>query len=214
MVGRPGTRGPDGRRDAASPAGIDFVLHGARGRYGAAQRIVHLPTSAQTGTIANTPHGRLDGTLVYVLAVDGSHACNGDSSHVHLQVQVSGLVYDVAVDVGTSTTDEVGMLQQAMTVPGGVWAEGWHSADNLSYPSLGVHSGQLTLTDPQTIAGQIESALTSTAQISVFCTSYAQGNGCHDVHYESGNGQDGAIVLDPTSATSPMLFFRFAADSF
>jgi hypothetical protein len=48
----------------------------------------------------------------------------------------------------------------------------------------------------------------------VFCTSYTHGNGCHDVHYQNGSGQDGAIVLDPTAATSPILFFRFAADSF
>jgi hypothetical protein len=34
------------------------------------------------------------------------------------------------------------------------------------------------------------------------------------VHYESGNGKDGAIILDPTAATSPILFFRFSSDSF
>lgn len=172
------------------------------------------PLSQQTGTIVNSKHGRLDGKLVYVLPVNGSHSCNGDSSHVHLQVEVSGLVYDVAVDVGTSTTDEVGMLVTSETVPGGVWSEGWHSADNLSYPSLGVHSTQLTLADPGTIASQIESALGPTGQIAIFCTGYTQGNGCHDVHYQNGSGQDGAIVLDPASATSPMMFLRFQADSF
>lgn len=172
------------------------------------------PLSAQTGTLVNTKHGRLDGTLVYVLPVGGSHSCNGDSSHVHLQVEVSGLVYDVAVDVGTSTTDEVGMLVQSETEPGGVWSEGWHGSDALSYPSLGVHSAQLTLADPQTIASQIESGLGPTGQISVYCTGYTQYNGCHDVHYQNGNGEDGAIVLDPTSTTSPMMFFRFTADSF
>ena len=33
-------------------------------------------------------------------------------------------------------------------------------------------------------------------KIAVFCTGYSEGNGCHDVHYENGNGKDGAIVLD------------------
>jgi hypothetical protein len=172
------------------------------------------PLSEQTGTAVNTTHGRLDGTLVYVLPVGGSSKCNGDSSHVHLQIEVSGSVYDVAVDVG-QTGDEVGMYQENLAVPGGAWAEGWHSADSLTYSSIGVTSSELPTSTPATIASQVESLLASTTKISIFCEGYTPGdNGCHDVHYEDGNGKDGAIILDPTAATSPVLFFRFSADSF
>ena len=171
------------------------------------------PSSQQTGTIINSTHGRLDGTLVYVLPVDGSGSCNGDSSHVHLQIEVSSLVYDVAVDIG-STGDDVGLYQEAIAVPSGTWAEGWHATDDLAYPTLGLTSTQFPTASPSAIASQVESLLQSTSKVSIFCTGYTQGNGCHDVHYKNGAGEDGAIVLDPTAATSPVLFFRFQGQTF
>ena len=107
------------------------------------------------------------------------------------------------------------MFQETMAVPGGAWAEGWHGTDTLTYSSIGVSSSSLPLASPTTIASQVEAALQNTSKISVFCVGYTPGdNGCHDVHFEHGGGDDGAIVLDPTAATSPVLFFRFSADSF
>jgi len=67
---------------------------------------------------------------------------------------------------------------------------------------------------PNAMASQVESLLATTSKISIFCTGYSTDNGCHDVHYENGSGKDGAIVLDPTAAMSPVLFFRFTTDSF
>lgn len=172
------------------------------------------PLSQQNGTAVNTTHGRLDGTLVYVLPIDGSSACNGDSAHVHLQVEVSGSVYDVAVDIGKSG-DEVGWFEQTMTVPGGGWSEGWHGADALGYSSLGLSSNAFATLAPTSMGAQLESLLASTSKVSIFCTGYTPGdNGCHDVHYQDGSNQDGAIVLDPTAATSPVVFFRFTNQSF
>jgi hypothetical protein len=170
------------------------------------------PSSQQNGTAVNTAYGRLDGTLVFVVGVDQGHACNGDSSHVHLQVEVSGDVYDVAVDIGQSD-DEVGLYQGNLNVPGGTWSEGWHSSDTLSYRSSGVSSSSFPLVAPNPLGSNIESLLAGTSKISIFCTGYSQGNGCHDVHYVDGS-KDGAIVLDPTSADSPVLFFRFSSQNF
>jgi hypothetical protein len=172
------------------------------------------PLSKQTGTAVNTNHGRLDGTLVYVLPVGGSSSCNGDSAHVHLQIEVSGSIYDVAVDIGKSG-DEVSWIQQTLPVPGGAWAEGWHGSDNLGYSSLGLTSGAFTALSPSNMGMEVETLLAATSKISIFCTGYTPGdNGCHDVHYQNGTSTDGAIVLDPTSPTSPILFFRFASQSF
>jgi uncharacterized protein YukJ len=56
--------------------------------------------------------------------------------------------------------------------------------------------------------------LAATSKISIFCTGYSQGNGCHDVHYENGSSEDGAIVLNPTDSSSSILFFRFTDQSF
>lgn len=171
------------------------------------------PLAQQTGTAVSSSYGRLDGTLVYVVGIGQGHACNGDDSHVHLQIEVSGNVYDVAVDIGT-TKDEVGLDEQSITVPGGTWAEGWHGSDAMSYKSIGVSSSSMPLTAPNAVGSQLESLLVSTSKISIFCMGYAQGNGCHDVHYDDGSGKDGAIVVDPTSDSSPVVFFRFSSQSF
>jgi hypothetical protein len=172
------------------------------------------PLSAQTGTIVNSTHGRLDGTLVYVVPVGGSGKCNGDESHVHLQVEVTGLVYDVAVDIGSLPSDEVGLYTETIPVPSGTWTEGWHATDDLSYPSLSLSSTQFPIADPSAVASQVVALLDSVSKVSIFCEGYTEGNGCHDVHYVNGNAEDGAIVLDPTSATSPVLFFRFQGQTF
>jgi hypothetical protein len=207
------------------------------------------PTSQQTGTVVDTNHGRLDGTLVYVVppigdaddagyyedGFDGGgngdggfhhgqdggfdagpngalRRCNGDSSHVHLQISVTGNVYDVAVDIGAAG-DEVGTYQEAIALPGGAWAEGWH-VDNLSYGSLALRATSFPLASPSANATLLESLLEGTTQISIFCTGYTEGNGCHDVHYQDGTTNDGAIVLDPLAVTPTVLFFRFVSQTF
>jgi hypothetical protein len=202
-----GTYDPSGD-DAGSASALDASLGPP------ARDSTCTPLSQQTGTAVNTTHGRLDGTLVYVLPIDGSNSCNGDSAHVHLQVEVSGSVYDVAVDIGKSG-DEVGWYEKTMAVPGGTWAEGWHGSDELGYESLGLTSSAFTTLAPTDMGNEVESLLANTSQISIFCTGYTPGdNGCHDVHYEDGTSQDGALVLDPTSATSPVVFFNFTGQSF
>jgi hypothetical protein len=204
-----------GDGSGSMPSAEAGSTNGDDGSSGAPQRnAMCTPLSAQTGTAVNTNHGRLDGTLVYVLPIDGSSACNGDGAHVHLQIEVSGSVYDVAVDIGKSG-DEVGWYQQVLPVPGGTWSEGWHGSDDLGYSSLGLSSSEFATLAPMDMGNEVEALLANTSKISVFCTGYTPGdNGCHDVHYQDGTSQDGAIVLDPTSTMSPTLFLRFTNQSF
>lgn len=171
------------------------------------------PLSQQTGTALNTPFGRLDGVLVYVVEKDGSHACNGDDSHVHLQVKANGAIYDVAVDIGT-TGDEVSSFEEPIALPGGAWAEGWHGTDTLTYTALGIHSGQFTAASPDALSASLDAELAQVNHVSIFGTAYDTDNGCHDVHYHGGNGGDGALFLDPLSPTAHGLFFRFPTDTF
>jgi hypothetical protein len=205
---------PDGDHEASAPREGGSTDAGGTGDAAFTRSAQCTPSNQQNGTAVDSAHGRLDGTLVYVVDIGTDEQCNGDGSHVHLQIEVSGSVYDVAVDIGTAPNDEVGSYMETMTVPGGAWAEGWHSTDPLGYPSLGLHSTTFTTADPTSIATQLQSLLASTNKISVFCTGYSQGNGCHDVHYENGSTKDGAIVLNPTAAMSEVLFFRFASQSF
>jgi hypothetical protein len=169
------------------------------------------PLSAQTGTALDTKHGRMDGYLTYIVPKDGTASCNGDDSHVHLQIRMSGNIYDVAVDIGTFTGD-ANLYEADMQLPQGAWSEGWHDV-GLSYPQLGLQSAQFTPEDPTTLGQKIQSELASANHISVFCDSYSQENGCHDVHYEDGTA-DGALVIEPLSPTAHILFFRFSTQSF
>jgi hypothetical protein len=241
----PPNAGPDAASDDAGEAPDATESADA-----APRNAVCTPTSAQLGTAVNTTHGRLDGTLVYVVpplgspddagyyengfgaAADGGdggfhhhpdggfdagpsgslHQCNGDDSHVHLQVDVDGDVYDIAVDIGAEN-DQVGMYEQALAPLEGAWAEGWHD-DDLSYASLGLHVASFPLGTPTTNAASLGSLLEGTSQISIYCTGYSEGNGCHDVHYQDGSTNDGALVLNPQAATPTLVFFRFVSQTF
>jgi hypothetical protein len=196
-----GGGGDDGGNDEASTA-----LDGPATRTSSC-----TPLSAQNGTAINTNYGRLDGTLSYVLPQGGPSSCNGDDSHVHLQVEVSGNVYDVAVDIGSSP-DDVALYQEDLPLPGGPWAEGWHGTDTLTYSALGIHSGQFTAADPAALSAMLVTELAQANHISIFGMGYNTDNGCHDVHYEKGS--DGALFLDPLSPQAHGLFFRFKQDSF
>ena len=169
------------------------------------------PLSQQKGTALNSFHGRLDGYLAYVVPKGGPSSCNGDQSHVHLQIRMNGNIYDVAVDIGTFTGDS-NLYEADMPLPQGPWAEGWHNV-GLSYPQLGLHSTQFTAEDPTTLAQKIQSELASANHVSVFGDSYTTNNGCHDVHYENGT-EDGALVINPLSPSAHILFFRFSTQSF
>jgi hypothetical protein len=169
------------------------------------------PLSQQTGTAINSFHGRLDGYLVYIVPQGGPSSCNGDYSHVHLQVKMNGNIYDVAVDIGKTAGDAL-FYEADMPPPHGTWQEGWHN-DGLSYPQLGVHSTQFTSETPASLAQKIESELANVNHISVFGDAYTTNNGCHDVHYQNGSA-DGAIVINPLSPTAHILFFRFSTQSF
>jgi hypothetical protein len=193
-----------GAGDTASPLGID----------GTPQRTASCtPLSEQTGTAIDTSFGRLDGTLVYIVEKGGPKECNGDDSHVHLQVKANGDVYDVALDIGT-TGDEVSELDESIALPDGAWSEGWHGSDTLTYTALGIHSGQFTASSPDALSASIDAALAGVNHVSIFGTGYDTDNGCHDVHYHGGNGGDGALFIEPLSPTAHGMFFRFATDSF
>ncbi len=165
------------------------------------------PCTSTFGTGLTTTHGRMDGLLVAVVPPGGMHPCNDDTGHVHLQVQIAGAIYDVAVNT------DVLYAELDAPLPGGAWAEGWHSGESLDYPTtLGLHAAAFTTTDPATMAQKIETELASVNHISVFAIGYGP-TGAHDVHRQGAN-EDGAIAINPLSPKAHLLTFRFTTDSF
>jgi hypothetical protein len=185
---------------------------------------VRAPTSAAGGTDDGTPsrqacsgalghgvsatHGRLDGYLVSIVPLGGAKSCNGDSRHVHLQVQMDGGLYDVAVNADGGFFDAVDA-----PLPGGAWSEGWHTGVPLDYVSaFGVHAADFSTASPSSMAATIENELALANHVSIFGTGYG-ATGVHDVHRHGGN-TDGAIAIDPLSPNAHLLLFHFSNQSF
>jgi len=173
---------------------------------------VRRTCTSSFGTALTPLHGRLDGTLVSIVA-PGAHGCNGDSGHVHLQVEMGSATYDVAINVESSPSP-VEYLARDLPLPDGAWAEGWHtgSAGSLDYPSLGVHAGDFTPTSQAQLVDALDTELEQVNHISVFMIGYGPDGG-HNVHRVS-TFQDGALVLRPLSGTPRMLMFHFSDQTF
>jgi hypothetical protein len=165
-------------------------------------------------SITNGTHGRLDGTLVSIVQPADSKSCNDDTTHLHLQIEVAGAVYDVAMNMDTL------YLEKDMPLMDGTFAEGWHGGMSVDYPSLGLDDTQFTLpsSDPNAsitdLAAILTGALENANHVSVFAMGYGP-TGIHDVHRETaGEGHDGALVIDPLEPTSHVFFFCFNTDTF
>lgn len=191
--------------DAASGGAVDAAS--ASGADGTPTR---QQCTSNWGTALSAKHGRLDGYLVSIVPPSSTIGCNDDSSHVHLQVMMQGAIYDVAVDIG-KTGDNIFYVSKDLPLANGAWTEGWHTTDGLSYTSLGIGSAAFTRLSPAAASSTVEQALATVNHISVYGTGYS-ANGMHLIHYQSGN--DGALVLEPQSATPRFLLFRFSSDTF
>jgi hypothetical protein len=147
-------------------------------------------------------YGRLDGFLVSIVP-EGQHSCNGDSTHVHLQILMHNGIYDVAVNTDGLEAE----LDHAMVGP--AWSEGWSASAQLDYPTtLGIHSSAFATTNAQAL----EASLASANHVTIFATAYGPG-GVHLVHRDL-NNHDGAVVMNPLGPTPHWLVFRFSNDSF
>lgn len=158
------------------------------------------------GNALSTSFGRLDGFLVAIVA-PGTRGCNGDSSHVHLQVLANNAVYDVAVNV-----DGMFHEQDLAPPPGNAWSEGWHTGVGDTYSGLGVHSSQFAQSTVAQLGPKVEQALANANHVSVWATGYGP-TGVHLVHYQ-GRNNDGMVVINPLSPTAHVLMFAFQGDTF
>ncbi|MBL8935062.1 MAG: hypothetical protein JNM69_10945 [Archangium sp.] len=174
--------------------------------------------ASQFGTVLTNAFGRVDGTVVAVVP-PGEPTCavvNGD--HVVVQVNFDGGVHRMVVNIESSFGDpRIRMRQVTAPLPPPAFEAGWHPGLRLDYPSqLNVHSDggweALTL---QEAATRVYDLVEVGAPISVYATSTggSYASSAHKVH-RNGNGADGALVLNPTSASPTWVLFHFANQSF
>ena len=193
--------GGKGELDAAPAPGLD-----------AAAPVFDDGTSTRLACVAtlgsglSPTHGRLDGTLVSIVPIKAG-SCPSDPDHLHLQVRMSGAVYDIAVNLDGLEGEIDAKL------PGIPFSEGWHPMDLEYVKDLGLHSTALSLSSPAAIRQRVELALTNANHISVFGFSYPGSDGAHLIHRVSAS-HDGALVINPLAAKAHVIAFRFATDTF
>ena len=170
-----------------------------------------VPCTNQRGAAMTTAFGRLDGYLVAIVP-PGSNNCGGDSSHMHLQVKANGAVYDLAVNVGSGSMQDVHSTTRDVPLPGPAWAEGWHTGVVDDYVALGVHSTDLPLESAAQLTTDLDTDLATANHISVFATGYGPDGG-HLIH-RNGGGHDGLIVTRPLSHPARARLFSFTSLTF
>ncbi len=203
--------GKDSGADAGKDAGKDSGGGGGGGSGDGDGTPVRNACTSSLGSALKGSFGRLDGTIVSIVDPGGSSKCNGDSTHIHLQVLMNDAIYDVAINV-----DGGYWYQADVPLPGSPWAEGYYE-DSLDYTTdLGVKSTQFTSISQSALSTALEQQLATVNHITTYGTIYTgsdAGSGMHDIHFES-KGKDGAIFLQPLSADAHMILFRFSGDTF
>lgn len=193
------------RTDAGVDSGTTGTTDGGGGDDGTPTR--QQCTSSFGNQLLGANHGRLDGRLVAIVPA-GQKSCSGDSGHDHLQIEMNGEIYDVAINV-----ESIFFKQTNAPLVGGAWSEGWHAGSQLDYPSnLNLHSGDFKDLPQSQLAPMVEDALANANHLSIFATKY-NDSGIHLVH-RNGNGNDGAIIIDPLGPNPTYLVFHFSNQSF
>ena len=152
--------------------------------------------------------GRVDGTVLAILAPGNQTCAMPNSTHVVLEVMMNGAAYRMVVNVlSTSNQPDVFLGATDAALAGPAWSEGWHPGVQLDYViTLGVTKAMFTQSVQAVAVARVTDAITIGAHISVYATSSGgtQAASTHLIHRNLTN-QDGAIVLNPETAPHYLL---------
>ncbi len=159
--------------------------------------------------------GRIDGTVLAVVPPGDETCADPNATHLVLQVTLSGVAYRMVLDVLSDVGNpDVFFFEEDAPLAAGPWAEGWHPGVSFDYVlTLGLHSTVFTEMTETPLVAKVTSEIVLGTHVSVFATSAGEPDSAHLIHRNLTN-QDGAIVLDPESASPHYLLFRFAEDTF
>ena len=164
------------------------------------------------GSSLTNAFGRLDGTVRAVVPPDHPSCPMPNGTHLVVQIMMGGQAYRMVVNVLSDSGDpRVFMHEVHAPLAGPAWADGWHAGVSLDYvTTLHVASTDFVPHDMATTVAMITDAIELQAPISVFATSSGGANAAsaHLVHKNLAN-KDGAIVIDPMSASPRYLLVRF-----
>lgn len=171
------------------------------------------------GALFTNASGRVDGTLTAVVRPVDTHCPLFNDDHVVLQVRFGGAEHRVVVNVQSSFgVPEVRFATLPHALVGPAFSEGWHPGVPLDYPrDLGLHAGQAPFSPLafQPLIDEVARLMVVGRPIAIHATSSGgdRADSAHKIH-RNGFDQDGAIVLEPTSAQPTYLLFHFENQGF
>ena len=180
---------PDDQPDAPPPAD-------------AAIDVMHLDKSAgcvgQFGNALTDGFGRLDGTVVAVLAPGNTTCPRSNNDHLILEVRVGGDVYRMVAAMESTVGDpNMAFKETPHALVGPAWSDGWHPGVPLDFVGdLGLHRADFTPKPMLDLADAMTAPIEVGATISVFATVEGADDSAHLIHRNFA-GADGAIVVDP-----------------
>jgi hypothetical protein len=171
--------------------------------------------ATQFGSALTAPYGRLDGTVRAIVPPGDPNCGILNGGHLTLQVTSGGAVYRMVVNVQSDQGPDLRVFygQKSAPLQGPPWADGWHPDAALDYKlTLGETRSQLVQMDMAPLVAAVTDAISLNVPVSVYAST-SGGESAHLVHRNTTN-QDGAIVLDPTSASPTYLLFAFLNTDF
>ncbi|MGE3458530.1 MAG: hypothetical protein AB7O24_25655 [Kofleriaceae bacterium] len=164
------------------------------------------PCVATFGQDLTDGFGRLDGTVVAVLAPGNQTCPRPNSTHLIIEVAASGQVYRMVVSTkSTSGHPVMALAERDAALAGPAWQDGWHTGIPFDYvTTLGLHREDFTATPQAELASAITSRLELGARVSVFGTVEGQPDSAHLIHRNAAEA-DGAIVINPDTSPHYML---------
>ena len=164
--------------------------------------VMHLDKSAgcvsNFGNALTNGYGRLDGTVVAVLAPGNTSCPRPNNDHLILEVRSGGDVYRMVAAVESTVGEpKMAFASKAAALKGPAWNDGWHPALDFDFVTdLGLHRLDFAPMPMFDLADAITGPIVLGAKISVFATVENSDDSAHLIHRNQIN-EDGAFVIDP-----------------
>jgi len=178
------------------------------------RRLPCLPRTSLATDLPSDQYGALEAEVVSLVPPGTGGGCPADSDHLHLQLDVSGKRYDVAITIAAIDGTPMAILTKdiAPALP----SLGW-SSDTFDLPkALGVASADYTSLASGPLLARLTTELETASRVSIHGRSYTDGTGVHNVHRNGGSGRDGVILMRRNGAagTDHAIALRFSGDVF
>lgn len=155
--------------------------------------------------------GALEGELVTIV-LPTDKGCPTDPDHLHLQLEVSGKRYDVAVTVDSDFGAPIAIHTKGLPA-GPLPPEGWTAAPFDYTRDLGTPSADYQALARDALVTRLSTELSSAARVRIFGRAYSDGTGVHNVH-RNGRDRDGLILIHHVDGGDRAIALRFASDVF